>query len=801
MGGKKSKLILGLLLLLAVLVTAGVLFIRYEIRKSFPVTDGTFQVAGLRAPVVIGRDTYGVPRIQAEGEEDMFFGQGFVHAQDRLWQMDIQRRAAAGRLSEIFGSPTVSFDRMFRIIGLRSTAEEILTGLSPGSREILESYCRGVNAFLESERGRYPAEFDLIGYTPEPWTPLDCILVARLMAWELNLAWWTDLTYGAIAERVGPEKTLDILPAYPSGVPPTVRSSSFSAAILGMLRTDEAYRRFMGVSGFGTGSNVWAVAPWKSVTGSALLANDTHLHLLLPSHWYEAQLRCPVYGVWGMTVPGAPGVVAGRNDSIAWGVTNLMADDADFYVERIDSSDTTRYWDDGAWHPLSVRVEQIPVRGDSAVPLVVRATRNGPIVTDISDPVAMRRMPYVASMRWTGREIDDPLAAFLAIGRARNWSEFSDGVGKLAVPGQNFVYADVRGNIGYRCGARIPIRPGRSSLLPLPGWDRSLAWKGFVPPERLPFLFNPPEGYVATANNKVADDVYPYHIGDLWEPPSRILRLREILGKKEERFSVQDFERLQNDTYSHHAREIVPYIYAAFSDSTATGPEDVQLLEYIRNWSFYFSRDDIATAIYQVFWIRLLNNVYRDEMGNELFHDFLILVNVPVRVTTRLLQEGTSPWFDDITTASVENRDDIVRKSLREAGEELRKRLGGEPRDWRWGNLHTVTLKHLLGLQKPLDRIFNLGPYPVGGASTALTSFEYDHNTPFEVTVGPSFRQIFDLGRVEGGRAVLAGGQSGQIFHPHYDDQTSLWLNGGYRMVSGAPPPPGGGHLRLEPLR
>jgi penicillin G amidase len=801
MSGQRSKLLIGLLLLLAVLVTAGVLFIRYEIRKSFPVTDGTVQAAGLRAPVVIGRDTYGVPRIQAEGEGDMFFGQGFVHAQDRLWQMDMQRRVAAGRLSEIFGSPTVPFDRMFRIIGLRSTAEEVLAALSPGSREILESYCRGVNAFLEGARGKYPAEFDLIGYTPEPWTPLDCILVARLMAWELNLAWWTDLTYGAIAERVGPEKTLDILPTYPSGVSPTVRSFPYSVSVMGMLRTDEAYRRFTGVSGFGTGSNVWAVAPWKSVTGSALLANDTHLHLLLPCHWYEAQLRCPAYGVWGMTIPGAPGVVAGRNDSIAWGVTNLMADDADFYVEHIDSSDTTRYWDDGAWRPLSIRVEQIPVRGDSAVPVVIRETRNGPIVTDIADPVAKRHMPYAASMRWTGREIDDPLAAFLAIDRARNWTEFSDGVQKLAVPGQNFVYADVRGNIGYRCGARIPIRPRRSSLLPLPGWDRSLAWKGFVPAEKLPYLFNPPEGYVATANNKVADEAYPYHIGDLWEPPSRILRLREILGKKEERFSVQDFERLQNDTYSHHAREIVPFIYAAFSDSTLVSPEDARLLEYFKNWNFYFSRDDIVTAIYQVFWMRLLNNIYRDEMGSELFHDFLILVNVPVRVTTRLLQEGTSPWFDDITTPVVENRDDIVRKSLREAGEELRRRLGEAPRDWRWGNLHTVTLKHLLGLQKPLDRIFNLGPYPVGGASTALTSFEYDHNHPFEVTIGPSFRQIFDLGRPEEGRAVLAGGQSGQIFHPHYDDQAALWLNGGYRKVSGVSPMPGSGYLRLEPYR
>jgi len=320
-------------------------------------------------------------------------------------------------------------------------------------------------------------------------------------------------------------------------------------------------------------------------------------------------------------------------------------------------------------------------------------------------------------------------------------------------------------------------------MLPFPGWEKSSLWQGFVPFEELPFLYNPPAGFIASTNNKIVDKSYPYYISDLWEPPSRIERLREVLGRDGEVFSVQDFQRLQNDTYSYAARDITPYIFAAFADSTQWQAEDKILLEYMRNWNFFFTRDDIATSIFQMFFVRLLENTYKDEMGDALFHDWVILVNVPIRVTTRLLREGSSLWFDDRATPDrVETRDDIVRRSLREAGEELQRQRGTDRKQWQWGELHTVTLNHPFGLRKPLDRIFNLGPYRIGGGSTSLTSFEYSYNEPFAVTVGPSFRQIFDMANDQEVRSIIPSGQSGQVFHSHYDDQARLWVTGGYRV-------------------
>jgi penicillin amidase len=782
----RTKTIIGVGAVLVLLILAGALFVRYQIHASFPVTEGSLRVQGINARVQIIRDEYGVPRILAECEEDLAFGQGFVHAQDRLWQMDMQRRVAAGRLSELLGKETVPFDRMFRVVGLRRTAERIAGSLPAKTRAVLESYAAGVNAFLAQSKGKYPIEFDLLRYDPEPWSLTDCLLIGRLMAWELNLAWWTDLTLGAIGEKVGPQELLDILPPYPADVPPTVpgtKGKGFASLTEGMRRTGYAFLHFTGAASFGTGSNAWVVGPAKSVTGKVLLANDTHLQLTVPPQWYEVQLRCPGYNAGGMSVPGAPWIVAGRNDSIAWGITSAMADEADFYVEQLDSATGMKAWFDGTWNPLTIRTEEIVVRGDSNMPVVVRETVHGPIVTDITTPLQSAHPSYVASMHWTGAEVDDQFSAFRLMGRAGNWEEFSEGVRLFAVPGQNFIYGDGRGNIGYRCGARIPIRGKQNPMLPFPGWERSSLWKGFVPFEELPHLYNPPEGFIASTNNKIADKNFPYYISDLWEPPSRIQRLREVLGRDGEAFSVQDFQRLQNDTYSYAAREITPYIFAAFADSTRWEEGEKVLLEYLRNWNFYFTRDDIATSIFQMFLVRLLENTYKDEMGEELFHDWLILVNVPIRVTTRLLQEGTSLWFDDRTTPDrIETRDDIIRKSLREAGEELQRRRGPDRKQWQWGELHTVTLNHPFGLRKPLDRIFNLGPYTIGGASTSLTSFEYSFNEPFAVTVGPSYRQIFDMANDQEVRAILPSGQSGQIFRRHYDDQTRLWLNGGYRV-------------------
>lgn len=801
---KATKVILGLLGVLVVIGIALFFFVRYEIRKSFPVTEGTIAVTGLTDPVEVTRDEYGVPVIEARNNHDLMFALGYTHAQDRLWQMDITRRAGQGRLSELLGDATVPFDRMFRIVGIRRIAEDVEKGLSPEMRNMLQWYADGVNAYISTHKGKNPVEFDLLQYDPEPWKPVHSLILGRMMAWELNLSWWTDLTFGAIAERVGLEKAQGIFPPYPNTVAPTVPAEAWKTYAQlsgGYLKVAHDFARLSGMASIQGGSNAWAVSPGKSVTGAVVLANDTHLRLQVPSQWYEVRLRAPDFNASGMSVAGVPCVVTGRNDRIAWGVTNLMADDADFYVERIDSTDTTKYVYDGQSYPITYLEEEIGVRNQPGVPLTIRLTRHGPIVTDIQTMLQKGRAPYVASMRWVGAEPDDQLQAFFGMDRARDWQEFAEAMKRYPGPGQNFVYGDVDGNIGYWCGAKLPIRARRSSLLPLPGWEKENDWQGFVPPDKLPHLYNPPEGFVASANNKVVDDSYPYYISDLWEPPSRILRLREKLGSSNEAFSVDDFQRLQNDMFSNNAKDMLPFIMAAFKDSVLGVPEEQQVMEYLRNWNFVYSPQDIATSIYQEFYVHFLRNIYADEMGDDLFHDFLILANVPIRITSKLVQEdSTSAWFDDIRTESVETRDDMIRKSLREAVVALRTRFGIETKMWRWGDLHPVTLQHPFGLKKPLDRIFNIGPFPYGGASTAMMSGEYDLNAPFAAVIAASYRQIFELGGSDRISSILSSGQSGQIFHKHYSDQTNLWLNGGYRTTRWNDVARGE-HLHLEPAR
>ncbi len=784
---RRSRLLAGAAAVLVVLLAAGALFFRYQIRKSFPVTSGSLRVSGLQHTVTVIRDGYGVPSIEAQNEHDLMVATGFVHAQDRLWQMDLERRAGEGRLSELFGAATLPFDKMFRIVGIRRSAEAIAGAIDAASLERLQWYADGVNAFIAGAHGRLPAEFDLLNYQPEPWTPLHSIVIGRLMAWELNLSWWTDVTYGMIAERVGLMAALEIMPGFPAEVPPTVPAADWrSYASLGRdyMHAARDFGAAFASASISGGSNAWVIAPSRSATGAVLLANDTHLRLESPSRWYEMQMLAPGINVRGMSLAGVPAVVAGRNARIAWGITNVMADDADFYAEWLDSLSGTTYLYDGHWRPVRTINEEISVRGDTVRPLTIRLTHHGPLISDVVTPAHHARPAYAVSMRWTGNEIDDQFGAFLRIDRAQNWKEFVAGVREFAVPGQNFVYGDSGGTIGYWCGAKIPIRSGRSSLLPLPGWDPAVEWRGFVPFAKLPHRLNPPEGFIATANNKIVDNTYPYHISDLLEPASRIQRLNAVLGRKEDVFSMQDFEWLQNDTYSYYARELVPYIMHACGDSAAAFPGGERVYEYFRNWNFQFSRDDLATTIFQVFLIRLFHNTFGDEMGEDLLHDWMTLSNIPLRVMAQLVREGTSSWFDDIASPGTETRDDIIRKSLREAVGELDRRLGSDNRMWRWGDLHTVELRHPFGRRKPLDRIFNIGPFPAGGGPTALMSCEYSLNEPFGVTVGPSFRQIFDLAGDGAIRSVLTSGQSGQAFHRHYDDQTRLWLNGGYRVSS-----------------
>ncbi len=781
--GTKLKIFLGIAGSLTIIALVTVVILRYLVTKSFPTVDGELRVAGLESDVTIQRDDYGVPHIAAKNEHDLFFAQGYVHAQDRLWQMDISRRAGQGRLSEILGSSALKFDRLFRTVGLLRIAEKLEQNLHPDSRRVLEAYSDGVNAFIESHHGKYPIEFDMLNYSPEKWKPVHSLLVARLMAWELNISWYTDLVLGDLYKTLGEEKAREIFPTYPENapviVPKDLHAKYLSQDMMRLIDVDMEFRKFFGTTGTHIGSNAWVVGPEKSVSGKAMLASDPHLGFSTPSKWYEVHLRGGEMNVAGVSLPGTPMIVIGHNQRIAWGLTNVMADDADFYIEMTNSSG--EYFFKDTWRPMTVVQDTIFVKDSSSVILVTKSTHHGPVINDVNAAGSMTK-DVLMTMRWTGQDVSDELYSLILINKAKDWTEFKNGVKEFTVPGQNFVYADINGNIGYVAGVRLPIRSAQNPTLPMPGWTGQYDWTGFVPFEQLPSLYNPPQHYIATANNKMTDRTFPYHISNLWEPPSRIQRIDEMLGKQE-KFTAEDFKHMQGDYFSHFAAEMTPYILHAY-DSVAVPDIEVQTaLSYFRNWHFRFSGDDVPTTLFHVFFTHLLRNIFLDKMGEAMFLKYIFIANIPYRVVPVLMHNPSSDWFDDKSTPQIETRDVIIRRSLEQAIQELKASLGGEMKTWQWGLIHTITFRHPLGSHPPLGVVFNIGPFPIGGSGTTVNNGEYYLADPYQVTLGPSTRQIVDFSDLDGALSVIPTGQSGQPMHEHYSDQTPLWLSGEYHTM------------------
>jgi penicillin amidase len=785
---KLAKLVFGLGISFLLILLAAFLFLRHLVVKSFPVTDGAVTLTGLHAPVDVFRDDYGVPHIRARDEHDLMVAAGYVHAQDRLWQMDILRRAGEGRLSEVLGRDAVDFDKLFRTMDLKTVAARMAEQLHPESRAALEDYAQGVNAFIAAHENAYPIEFDMLNYHPEPWTVQHSLLVVRLVAWELNLSWWTDPTYGEIAQRVSPEKLSEIIPSFPDSVPPTVPSALLKrnfAALRGFLEAGRSYREYFNLGVLGTGSNAWVVSGEKSMSGKPILANDPHLPMPQPSRWYEMHLSAPGWDVAGVSVAGIPFIVIGHNRRIAWGTTNAMLDDADFFIEKADSLNPKRYLFQKSSVPFEEREEKIMIGSSDSLIITCRSSRHGPIVSDIhpstrGDTLAAR---YPVAIRWTGLEVSDEPYGFYRMNRAATLKDFQEGLAEITVPGQAVVYADTSGAIGYRTTGRVPIRGKGNPLLPFPGWTGESEWKGFVPPDQMPAMVNPPEGFIACSNQRIADKGFPYYLSTLWEPPSRIVRVREMLTSTE-KFTAEDFKAFQQDVYSVYAREITHTLFDACDSSRLPIREVQDALHYLRNWDYRMRPSDIASTIFNVYFTRLVHNIYADEMGEDLLSNFEFFGAIPYRVTAQLLASDSSAWFDDVTTPVRETRDDIIRKSLQEAVQELTAIQGPEMKIWQWGSLHTVTFQHPFGVRHPLDRVFNVGPFPSGGGGTTVSKTEFNFHTPYAVTVGPSMRQVIDLANPLEASMVLTTGESGQPLYRHYDDQTSLWLNGGYHRVT-----------------
>jgi len=765
-----ATVIIVLLVVLLLITSGGYVFVR----RSFPKTDGTIQVAGLKSKVEVYRDQHGIPHLYADNLEDLFFAQGYVHAQDRLWQMEFNRRVGNGTLSEVLGETTLSTDRFLRTIGTRRAAEADWAVFDDKTRLILESYAAGVNAFIESHENRLPLEFTILGFKPAPWTPLDSLVWGKMMCWDLGGNWETELLRAELVDKLGEEKVQELLPPYPDEgpfiIPPEVKSyAGLGAGILDEYARAEA---LLDWGGEGVGSNNWVVDGTRTTTGMPLLANDPHLGLSLPSIWYEMGLHGGGFDVVGASFPGAPCIIIGHNQHIAWGVTNVEPDVQDLYIEKINPANPHQYEYQGQWEDMDVVQEEIEVKGrDEPLLLKVRLTHHGPIINDVVG--SLKDSPDVLAFRWTALEGERLFQSVYMLNQARNWEEFRAALRHWGVPAQNFVYADVEGNIGYQTPGNIPIRANGQGLVPVPGWTGEYEWTGYIPFNELPSAYNPPTHFIVTANNKVVPDDYPYFISHEWSAPYRAQRIVHLLTAKD-KLSVQDLSQIQADTYSIPGKQLVPYLLALEPQGTL----EEQAMEQLRTWDFRNEVDSPGAAIFQVFYLQLVENTFADELGEELFEDYLDRDEFHHIALERLMEQLDSPWFDDVSTSEVEGRDEIVRRSFKGAIAYLGNRFGDTPSRWAWGQLHTMTFVHdPLGQSGigPLEMLFNRGPIPAQGSGYTVDAASFDYTEPFAMNFGVSYRQIIDLGDWGNSLFIHTTGQSGHPLHRHYADMMAPW--------------------------
>ncbi len=784
--------------LLVLTVVGGFIFYRL-LAASLPLYEGTLKAEGLKDNVEIYRDSLAVAYIFANNEEDAAFAMGYLHAQERMFMMDLIRRAGEGRLSEVLGIEALPFDMMFRTVGIERTAEMILQKMNPEARRLLEAYSKGVNLYIKQAVNNYTFEFDVLGYQPEEWTPVHSIIVVRMMAWELNISWWTDLMFTDLVQKLGKDKVEDIFPEYSENgatiIPDEIEK--FAQINTSLIQTDRLFREFIGSTGTHIGSNNWVVNAQKSVSGSPVIANDPHLAFSAPGKWYAVVINSPEWNVAGVSLPGAPGIVIGKNENISWVLTNIMLDDCDFYLEKLDSSET-KYLLDGEWKDLNIIEDTIFVKDAKPVPVTIKSTHRGPIISEIYPYNFVYNEEHKGyppmSIRWLGNEFSDETYALLKINKAKNWQEFKEGVQLFNVPGQNFVYADKEGNIGYLFGGALPIRSTNNISFVFDGTTSENDWKGFVDRNKLPALFNPPQNYIASANNKTVKE-FKYHISNLWEPSSRIDRITELI-KSKEKHSPDDFKKYQMDFVSLYAKKIVKYILNAFNDVKITDENLKLSLELLKEWNYEIDKYSQAPAIYLTTFKYLMKNIYEDEMGSDLFNQFVFMANVPYRSILKVLNNPSSAWWDDVNTEARENRDEIIRKSVADALTFLESKFGKEVKEWQWGKLHKVVFKHpFSGNVSLLDKFINIGPYEIGGDGTTLFNTEYPfsesiekypvfRHEEFENDLGPSMRFIYDFANPDEFYLILTTGQSGNVISDHYDDMTLMWLEGKYMKIS-----------------
>lgn len=757
---------------------------------SQPQMDGRLQLQGLKAAVEIVRDAEAIPHIYARSAEDAYFALGFVHAQDRLWQLDMNRRIAAGRLAEVLGPKALGTDRFMRTLGVYRNAQAIVRHLAPEARAALDAYARGINAYLAHRSGPLPIEFLLTGAPqPEPWQAADSLAWQTMMAWDLSGNWTQELLRMRLSQRLTLSQINQFLAPYPGDAP--LKTMDYTGLYRALAGTAQQLNKVAQAAPpslvQGKGSNNWVVSGSLSESGKPLLANDPHLNLSMPSVWYLAHLSAAGLNVIGGTLPGIPSVVLGHNDRIAWGFTNTGPDVQDLYIERIDPGDPARYQTPDGWAAFSVRKEIIKVKGEPDVEIEVRTTRHGPVISGalpLADKAPLDAKRYVIAFAWTALRADDlTFQAAYKLNRAGNWQEFLDAAQDFASPQQNIVYADIDGNIGFIAPARIPVRkPGNDlmGLAPAPGWDSRYDWDGFVPFDALPRRFNPASQQVVTANEKIVGPDYRYFLTSEWDAPYRANRINKLLAARE-KHSVDSFALIQKDVVSLAAQELLPVLR-----QTVPRSQRARLaLAALSSWNGAMEADRIEPLLYSA-WMRAASRrMFADELGDELMRDYWTQRNAHLPMVRALKNvEGQSVWCRDVTAeAAPQTCAELLSASLEEALADLERRYGADMSAWKWGDAHAAHAEHRpFGKVPGLSELFDMR-IPTPGDSHTVNAGRYnlrDEAEPFASRHAASLRAIYDLADLENSRFIDSSGQSGNFLSPFYRNYAERWAETKY---------------------
>jgi len=745
------------------------------LRSGLPRLDGTVTLPGLTAPVEIATDRHAVPHIFAQSQEDAYFALGYVHARDRMWQMDFNRRIGAGRLSELIGSAGLHYDRLMRVLGFQASAESSVQALAPEVRRALDSYTAGVNAWLDTRSGPLPLEFQVLGYTPEPWKPADSLIWGKLMAFQLSGNYNDELLRARLMQKFPADTIRQMYPDYPATAPVTL------AADLADVNFDRLHAALPPPLGTATASNEWVVSGERSGTGKPILVNDPHLQLGAPSLWYLARIEAPGLSLVGATVPGVPFHVLGRNDRISWGFTTTGSDVQDLYVERLDPNDSERYLTPDGPRAFDRRTETIKVKGAADEQLVVRTTRHGPVLSDV-EPRALQAAPegHVISLAFTGLSDRNTTAeALWRLNRAPDWEGFKAALRLIQAPQQNIVYADVQGNIGFYTPGLVPVRRKGDGSIPVPGWTDEYGWTGAIPFEELPQAFNPPSGRIVNANNRVVDPEYRWFLTNQWDDWYRAARIEQVLDASR-RHDVAAAESLLKDTVSLAAKDVLPLMLRI----QAASPAGKAALDMLRGWDGTMARGRAEPLIYE-WWARELNcGLYADELGNLFPNIWSASPRLVLHILTRERQ-----WCDDVTTPDHnETCDDVLRSSLDRALAILTERHGPDMAKWRWGMEHRAPLAHQVLSKVPVLKVlFDIGIETDGGNHTINRggSNIRDENTPFSHIHGAGYRAIYDMSDPANSRFMISTGQSGNPLSSHYGDLVEHWRDGQHFTITG----------------